>query len=341
MNDLDMNYEVDQMFSELNAELDLVNTIYFNHNALLNGMTLAGVTDGDLRQMISRHCSSTFGFEELDRMSDIEQYSSFIETTKYAFALEGLEGILEWSITAQAAFIALFPGGFLIWCLALLDSIYKQSKAIEEAREQLKAEGFYNPGADPNDFRGSEELSEKNMRKYQSVTVKAYPAKLLLEKLEASYTLLRIFTDAVSNNTQLRPRQFVPSIKKLGYVVDENRGKIHKDSSKEVVKGTMASLGYGDPNFIKQIFVKTSPHTDILPEFIAAMKKIQEEQKNKESVKAKLMRFFKVGSVEEVSKQDKITALLISNALKITLTETEFLFKMALNLMSVVKKYDE
>ena len=71
------------------------------------------------------------------------------------------------------------------------------------------------------------------------------------------------------------------------------------------------------------------------------MKKIQEEQKNQESVKAKLLKFFKVGKVEEASKQDKITALLISNALKVTLTETEILFKMAIQLMAVVKKFDK
>jgi hypothetical protein len=329
------------MITDFNAELDLVNTIYFNYNALLNGMTLAGVTDGDLRQMISRHCSSTFGFEQLDSMSDADQYKSFIKTTRYAFALEGFEGIFDWSIKAQACFIAFFPGGFYIWCLALAESIFKQSKAIEEARAELKAEGFYNPGANPNDFHGTEEFTEKSLNKYKAASVKAYQAKILLEKLDASYSLLRIFTDAVSNNSQLRPRQFIPSIKKLGYIVDEQHGKLRKDSSKEVVKGTMASLGYGDPNFIKQVFTKTSMHTEILPEFIKAMKFIQEEQKNKDSVKSKLMQFFKVSNVEAASKQDKIAALLISNALRTTLIETEHLFKMSLNLMSVVKKYDK
>ena len=342
MHEPEFDYCIDQMNLELDAELDLVNTIHFNHAALVNGMTLDGIVDGDLRSMISNHTYSTFGFEGLNMMSDAEKYSEFIKSTPYAFALEGfIESIIEWPVMGQAAFVAFVPGGFVLWCLSLAESIYKQSKAIEEAREQLKSEGFFNEGANPDDFRGSEAMSEKELAKFGSVTVKAYPAKLLFEKLEASYNLLRIFTDTAANNTQLKPRQIIPSLKKLGYIVDENRGKIRKDSTKDLVRGTMSSLGYGDPNLIKQIFVKTTPHTDLLPEFINAMKKIQQEQKDAESVKAKLLRFFKVGSVKEASKQDKIVALLISNALKTTLMETEHLFKMSLQLMAIVKKYDK
>lgn len=342
MHDFDLNYDVDQMALELNAELDLVSTIHFNHTALVNGMTLDGISDGDLRRMIAEYNSSMFGFEDLELMNDAEKYSSFIQSTPYAFALEEFaEAIIEWPIMGQVAFIAFVPGGFILWCLSLAESIYRQSKEIAEAREQLKEEGFYNPGANPEDFKGDEAMSEKAIAKYSAASVKAYSAKLMLDKLEASYNLLRIFTDTAANNTQLKARNIIPSLKKLGYSVDENRGKIRKDPSKELVKGTMSSLGYGDPNFIKQLFVKTTPHTNILPEFISAMKKIQEEQKNEDSVKAKLLRFFKVSDVKEASKQDKITTLLISNALKTTLIETEHLFKMTLQLMAIVKKYDK
>ena len=203
------------------------------------------------------------------------------------------------------------------------------------------AKGFYAPGANPDDFRGNEDMSEKQVFKYQHATVKAYPARLLLEKLEASYTLMRIFCDGVQNNTQIKPRQLIPSLKKLGYVVDETRGKITKDPKKSVVSGTMQELGYGDPSFIKQIFVKTNPHTDLLPVFLKAMEKIKEEQKKQDSVLEKLKRFFKVATKEQAAKQDRVAIALISHALKATLEETDILFKQSIQLMGVVKKYDK
>lgn len=337
----DQEFDVNQMVLDSHGEFDLIHTIHFNYVALQHGMDLAGVIDGDLRRMVSEYNINKFGLEELLSTPPSEQYRSFIESTPYGFALEGFESVLDWSIWAQAAFIAFFPFGFLIWSIGLIERIWEESKIIVEEREKLREQGFYAPGANPDDFRGNEDMNEKQINKYQQATVKAYPAKLLLEELEASYTLMRIFCDAVSNNTQIKPRQLIPALKRLGYIVDEQRGKISRDPNKKIVKGTMQELGYGDPSFIKQIFVKTNPHTDLLPVFLKAMEKVRDEQKKQDSVLEKLKRFFKCNSKEEAPKQDKVTIALISHALKVTLEETDILFKQSIQLMGVVKKYDK
>lgn len=336
-----LDYLVNQMVLDQYGEFDLIHTIHYNYVALQHGMDLDGVIDGDLRRMVSEHNLSNFGFEDLNRMCPAEQYRSFIESTPYGFALEGFESILDWNVWSQAAFIAFFPFGFIVWSLALLERIWRESAIIIEEREKLKEQGFYAPDANPDDFKSQEDMTEKQVTKYQNATVKAYPAKLLLEELEASYTLMRIFCDGVANNTQIKPRQIIPALKKLGYIVDETRGKIRRDPNKKIVKGTMQELGYGDPSFIKQIFVKTNPHTDLLPVFIKAMEKVREEQKKQDSVVEKLKRFFKVESKEQAQKQDKVAIALISHALKVTLEETDILFKQSIQLMGVVKKYEK
>lgn len=335
------DFDVNQMVLDDYGEFDLIHDIHFNYVALQHGMELAGVIDGDLRRMVSEYNVNKFGLEDLINMHPAEQYRAFIESTPYGFALEGLESILDWGIWSQAAFCAFFPGGFLIWSLALIERIWRESAIIIEEREKLREQGFYAPGANPDDFRSTEDMTDKQVAKYQNVTVKAYSAKLLLEKLEASYTLMRIFCDTTTNNTQLKPRQLVPSLKKLGYVVNESNGKINKDPAKKEVKDTMQNLGYGDPSFIKQIFVKTTPHTDLLPTFRKSMERLQEEQKNKESVLEKVKRFFKVDSKEKVSKQDKAAIALVAHALKVTLEETDILFKQSIQLMGIVKRYDK
>ena len=337
----EQEFDVNQMVLDNHEDFDLIHTIHFNYVALQHGMDLDGVIDGDLRRMVSEFSINKFGLEELLNTPPAEQYRAFVESTPYGFALEGFESILDWNVWSQAAFIAFFPYGFLIWSIGLIERIWAESKIIAEEREKLREQGFYSPGANPDDFRGREDMNEKQIVKYQQATVKAYPAKLLLEELEASYTLMRIFCDGVSNNTQIKPRQLIPALKRLGYVVDEQRGKISRDPNKKIVKGTMQELGYGDPSFIKQIFVKTNPHTDLLPVFLKAMEKIRDEQKKQDSVIEKLKRFFKCNSKEEAQKQDKVAIALISHALKATLEETDILFKQSIQLMGVVKKYDK
>lgn len=337
----EQEFDVNQMVFDDLIDSDLIHTIHFNYIALQHGMDLEGVIDGDLRRMVSEYNLNKFGLEELVTMHPAEQYKAFIESTPYGFALEGFESVLDWSVWSQAAFIAFFPFGFLIWSIGLIERIWRESKIIVEEREKLREQGFYAPGANPEDFRSQEDMNEKQMTKYQQATVKAYPAKLLLEELEASYTLLRIFCDGAQNNTQIKPRQLIPSLKKLGYIVDETRGKIHRDPNKKIVKGTMQELGYGDPNFIKHLFTKTEPHTNLLPTFHKAMEKIRDEQKKQDSVLEKLKRFFKVGSKEEAKKQDKVSIALISHALKATLEETDILFKQTIQLLGVVYKYEK
>ena len=291
--------------------------------------------------MVSEYNINKFGLEELITMNPAEQYRAFIESTPYGFALEGFESVLDWPVFSQVMFIAFFPFGFLIWCTGLIERIWRESKIIIEEREKLREQGFYAPGANPDDFRSQEDMNEKQLNKYHQATVKAYPAKLLLEKLESSYTLMRIFCDGVQNNTQIKPRQLIPSLKRLGYIVDEQRGKITRDPEKKIVKGTMQELGYGDPSFIKHLFAKTEPHTTLLPAFHKAMEKAQEEAKKQDSVVEKLKRFFKVTSKEQVPKQDKVAIALISHALKATLEETDLIFKQSIQLLSVVYKYEK
>jgi len=333
--------DVDQLIADFTAELNMVHLIHSNYISLQNGMDLSCITDGDLRRIVSEYNLNTFGLEELIDMPDHEQYKAFINTTPYAFALEGLESVLDWSVFSQVMFIAFFPFGYLVWCTALIERIWRESKIIMEEREKLREQGFYAPDANPDDFRGNEDMNEKQMKKYLQASVKAYPAKLLLEKLEASYTLMRIFCDGAQNNTKIKPRQLIPSLKRLGYVVDEQRGKINQDPNKKIVKGTMQELGYSDPSFIKHLFAKTEPHTTLLPEFHKAMEKAKEEAKKQDSVVEKLKRFFKVTSKEQVSKQDKAAIALVAHALKVTLEETDIIFKQTIQLLSVVYKYEK
>lgn len=337
----ELEFDVNQMVFDDLMDSDLIHTIHFNYIALQHGMDLEGVIDGDLRRMVSEYNLNKFGLEELVTMHPAEQYRAFIESTPYGFALEGFESVLDWKIFSQVMFIAFFPFGFLIWCTALIERIWRESKIIVEEREKLREQGFYAPGANPNDFRSQEDMDETQVKKYLKATVKAYPAKLLLEKLEASYTLIRIFCDAAKTDTVLKPRQLIPALKRLGYVVDEQRGKINKDPEKKIVKGTMQELGYGDPNFIKHLFAKTEPHTTLLGEFHKAMEKLQQEAKKQDSVVEKLKRFFNVTSKEQVPKQDKVAIALVSHALKVTLEETDVIFKQSIQLLSVVYKYEK
>lgn len=330
---------------ENNTLLETLSTIHFNYKALQHGMDLEGILDKDLKDLVERHHVETSALEDFDSIIPSEQYRRFIASTPYAFALEGcFEGLLDWSIPAQALFICLFPGGIFFWCLGVLDRIRSDSQAIEKARQELEAEGFYRKGQMPPEkdntpFIGREEFTEKSLNKYKAASVKAYPAKQLIAELEASYNLMRIFCDAATGHTAIKLRQIVPSLKKLGFDVDENRGKIRRNPQMKEQRGTVADLGYGDPNLIKQIFAKITPHTDLLPEFKKALEQIQKQQADKTGIVAKLKQFFKVGSREEVKPQDKAYAAIVSQALKVTLSETEALFRMTLNLLSTVKKY--
>lgn len=330
---------------ENNTLLETLSTIHFNYKALQHGMDLEGILDKDLKDLVERHHVETSALEDFDSIIPSEQYRRFIASTPYAFALEGcFEGLLDWSIPAQALFICLFPGGIFFWCLGVLDRIKSDSQAIEKARQELEAEGFYRKGQMPPEkdntpFIGREEFTEKSLNKYKAASVKAYPAKQLIAELEASYNLMRIFCDAASGHTAIKLRQIIPSLKKLGFDVDENRGKIRRNPQMKEQRGTVADLGYGDPNLIKQIFAKITPHTDLLPEFKKALEQIQKQQADKTGIMAKLKQFFKVGSREEVKPQDKAYAAIVSQALKVTLSETEALFRMTLNLLSTVKKY--
>ena len=330
---------------ENNTLLETLSTIHFNYKALQHGMDLEGILDKDLKDLVERHHVETSALEDFDSIIPSEQYRRFIASTPYAFALEGcFEGLLDWSIPAQALFICLFPGGIFFWCLGILDRIRSDSQAIEKARQELEAEGFYRKGQMPPEkdntpFIGREEFTEKSLNKYKAASIKAYPAKQLITELEASYNLMRIFCDAATGHTAIKLRQIIPSLKKLGFDVDENRGKIRRNPQMKEQRGSVADLGYGDPNLIKQIFAKITPHTDLLPEFKKALEQIQKQQADKTGITAKLKQFFKVGSREEVKPQDKAYAAIVSQALKVTLSETEALFRMTLNLLATVKKY--
>lgn len=343
---IDLDLEMRSIEEENTTLLDTLSTIHFNYVALQNGMDLNGILDSDLKAMVEKYHAETCSMEEYDTLLPAEQYRRFIESTPYAFALEGwFEGILDWSIPYQALFICLFPGGIIFWCLGVLDRIRSDSQAIEKARKELEAEGFYRQGQmpverEPDPMIGREEFTEKSLNKYRQATIKAYPAKQLIAELEASYNLMRIFCDAASGHTTIKIRQIVPSLKKLGYDVDEKRGKIRRNPQMKIQKGTVANLGYGDPNLIKQIFIKTTPHTDLLPEFKKALEQIKKEQEDKTGIMAKIKQFFRVNSKEEIKPENKAYAAIIGEALKVTLLETEVLFRMSLNLLSTVKKFD-
>lgn len=331
---------------ENNTLLETLSTIHFNYKALQHGMNLEGILDKDLKDLVERHHVETSALEDFDSIIPSEQYRRFIASTPYAFALEGwFEGLLDWSIPSQALFICLFPGGIFFWCLGILDRIKSQSQAIEKARQELEAEGFYREGQmppppkEPDPMIGREEFTEKSLNKYKAASVKAYPAKQLIVELEASYNLMRIFCDAASGHTAIKLRQIIPSLKKLGFDVDENRGKIRRNPQMKEQRATIAELGYGDPNLIKQLFVKTTPHTDLLPEFKKALEHIQKEQADKTGLVAKFKQFFSVGSREEVKPENKAYAAIIGSALKVTLSETEVLFRMTLNLLATVQKF--
>lgn len=338
--------DIVNMLSEIiqyNEEMDQITSIASNisstYTSLQHGMDISGITCSDLKEIISDE-SHNHALESLDPVHPSELLRSFVSQSSFAFALEGfLEPILLWNAWGQVAFICFAPLGIFIWCLAIADHIHAEAKILQEERKKLQDEGFYSPNANPNDWKGQEAMDDRALAKYKSATVKAYPAKQLLEELSASYDLMRIFTDTVANNTQIKPRQFVPALKKLGYVIDESNAKVYRDKSKAPKKGTIEELGYGDPSFIKHVFVKTDAHTELLPAFIKAMQKLKEEREKEDSVLEKVKRFFKVNSKEEVKPQDKITATLIIRALQATLEETEVLFKMSINLMSVLKKY--
>lgn len=342
----DMELEMSRFEEENLTLLDTLSTIHFNYVALQNGMSLNGIIDQDLRAMVEHHHTDTCSLEEYETTLPAEQYRKFIESTPFGFALEGwFESILDWSIPGQAVFICLFPGGFIFWCLGVLDRIRSDSQAIEKARRELEAEGFYRQGQmppppkEPDPMIGREDLTEKALNKYKQASVKAYPAKQLITELEASYNLMRIFCDAAQARTEIKLRQIIPALKKLGYEVDEQRGKIRRNPQMKEQRGTMADLGYGDPNLIKQIFVKTTPHTDLLPQFKKALEQIQKEQADKTGIVAKFKQFFKVGSREEVKPESKTYGAIVSAALKTTLSETEILFRMSLNLLAMVQKY--
>ena len=337
---LDILNEWKQHDMEMDQLCAVVATIHSTYKALQNGMSLDGIVNPEVKDIIEAGFEQ-YGLESLDPIHPAELMRRTFEDCGFEFAYESVfESILLWNIWGQVAFICFVPAGIVIWCLAIADRILTEAKIIEEERKKLQEEGFYSPGANADDWKGREDMNERALARYKEAKVKAYPAKQLLDELAASYDLMRTFTDSIANNTQIKPKQIVPALKRLGYIVDESTSKIHRDKEKAPKKGTMESLGYGDPSFIKHVFVKTDAHTELLPNFIKAMEKIKQQQADQNSVTEKIKRFFKVGSKEEIKSQDKLTANLISNALQATLTETEVLFKMSIQLMSVLKKFN-
>ena len=141
LSQFESEFDVNQMVLIDEGEFNLVHDIHFNYVALQHGMDLAGIIDGDLRRMVSEYNLNQYGLEAVLDMNPSEQYRSFIESTPYGFALEGLESILDWSIWSQAAFIVFFPYGFLVWCVALIERVWRESKIIIEERERLLCSG--------------------------------------------------------------------------------------------------------------------------------------------------------------------------------------------------------
>ena len=306
---------------------------------LESGQSMESFNDFELCKDYENYVYTHVSFEEFVNDTG-EHFKDYCSSQGYSFGQE----LLEWIANRSVAFhvvLCLTGVGVFVYFLALLEHMYKNCKVIEEQRERLRSEGFYDQNTDPNSFKGTEDMDEKQLAKYKAAKIKAYEAYVLLEKLGAAYDLMRIFTDAMANNTPCTLKQCTPSFKKLGYFIDQNTGKVQQDPKKVVISGTIESLGYSDPNRIKHMFTLVDRIDKLIPDMVKVFKEQQKQAADQNSLLSKIKSIFKVNNPQDIPQADKATAAALGHVLKTTLDEANVIIKQVIDLLSVVFKYEK